>query len=138
MSEQPEQPEVSVDKLVKIYIKMRNENSRLLAEFEEKQSKLETQMGAVKKALVKYCIDNSVESMRTESGSFYRTIKKRYTTNDWDAMNRFILEHSVPELLEKRIHQGNMSQFLEEHPDLLPQGLNCDAEYSVTVRSVKK
>jgi hypothetical protein len=138
MSEQPEQPEVSVDKLVKIYIKMRNENSRLLAEFEEKQSKLETQMGAVKKALVKYCIDNSVESMRTESGSFYRTIKKRYTTNDWEAMNRFILEHSAPELLEKRIHQGNMSQFLEEHPDLLPQGLNCDAEYSVTVRSVKK
>lgn len=138
MSDKPEQAEIPVDRLVKIYIKMRTENSRLLAEFEEKQAKIETQMDAVKKALVKYCLENNVESVRTESGSFYRTIKKRYTTNDWDSMNRFILEHGAPELLEKRIHQGNMAQFLEENPDLLPPGLNCDAEYSVTVRSVKK
>jgi hypothetical protein len=49
-------------------------------------------------------------------------------------MGKFIVEHKVPELLEKRIQQTNMKQFLEEHPELLPPGLNVDSEYTVTVR----
>ena len=49
-------------------------------------------------------------------------------------MHKFILEHKVPELLEKRVAQGNMKAFLEENPDLLPAGLNIDSEYTVTVR----
>jgi hypothetical protein len=52
-------------------------------------------------------------------------------------MGKFILEHQVPDLLEKRIHQGNMKQFLEENPELLPPGLNSDSEYTVTVRRKK-
>jgi hypothetical protein len=49
-------------------------------------------------------------------------------------MGKFIVENGAPELLEKRLHQGNMKQFLEEHPELLPPGLNVDSEYTVTVR----
>jgi hypothetical protein len=49
-------------------------------------------------------------------------------------MGKFIVEHGVPDLLDKRIHQSNMKQFLEENPDLLPPGLNVDKEYSITVR----
>jgi hypothetical protein len=49
-------------------------------------------------------------------------------------MRHFIAEHDAFELLEKRIHQTNMKQFLEENPDLHPAGLNVDSEYSVTVR----
>jgi hypothetical protein len=49
-------------------------------------------------------------------------------------MHKFILEHGVPELLEKRLQQTNMRAFLEENPELLPPGLNSNAEYSVTIR----
>jgi hypothetical protein len=49
-------------------------------------------------------------------------------------MHKFILEHEVPEFLEKRLHQGAVKGFLEENPDLLPKGLNVDSEYAVTVR----
>ena len=77
------------------------------------------------------------ESLRTESGSIYRTVRTTYSTNDWESMNKFILEHSVPELLEKRIHQTNMKVFLEEHPDVLPPGLNANMEYSVTIKRSK-
>jgi len=48
-----------------------------------------------------------------------------------------MLENQAPELLEKRIHQSNMKQFLEENPDLLPAGLNVDSEYTITVRRSK-
>jgi hypothetical protein len=52
-------------------------------------------------------------------------------------MGKFILEHGVPELLEKRIQQTNMRVFLEENPDLLPPGLNSNMEYSVTIKRSK-
>lgn len=129
--------EVPVDRLVKAYIKMRDAHTEMLHEFQERENAIKDQMNQVKQALLEYCKNNNLESVKTSEGMFYRTVKRRYTTADWDSMNKFILEHEVPELLEKRIHQGNMEQFLTEHPDLLPPGLNCDAEYSVTVRRSK-
>jgi len=38
------------------------------------------------------------------------------------------------ELLEKRIHQTNMREFLEENPEVHPPGLNVDQEYEITIR----
>jgi hypothetical protein len=52
-------------------------------------------------------------------------------------MYKFMLEHEAPELLEKRLHQSNMKQFLEENPEVLPSGLNVDSEYTITVRRSK-
>lgn len=132
-----EDQSVPVAKLVKAYIRMRDKHSEMLHAFQEQENAIKDQMDKVKNALLTYCKENELESVKTSEGSFYRTVKKRYTTNDWDSLNRFILEHQIPEILEKRIHQGNMEQFLTEHPDLLPPGLNCDAEYSVTVRRNK-
>lgn len=128
---------VPVSKLVKAYIKMRDKHNEMMHQFQEQENEIKAQMDKVKGALLDYCKANDMESVKTSEGSFYRTVRRRYTTADWESMNKFILEHQVPELLEKRLHQGNVGQFLSEHPDLLPPGLNCDAEYSVTVRRSK-
>jgi len=49
-------------------------------------------------------------------------------------MYKFIAENDVPFILEKRIHNGNMKQFLEENPDALPIGLQVDNKYVIQVR----
>jgi len=123
-----------VDKLVRVFIKMRDKKAEIAKEAQEKESELEEKMTKIRRALLNYCKENEVESVRTESGTFFRSIKARYTTNDWSSMNKFILEHQAVELLDKRINQGNMKQFLEENPDLLPPGLNIDREYAITIR----
>jgi hypothetical protein len=61
-------------------------------------------------------------------------VKKRYWTNDWESMNKFIMEHEVPEFFEKRLNQTVVKQFLEENPDTVPPGLNVDSEYAISVR----
>ena len=86
------------------------------------------------KAYINYCAQQNVESVRTSEGLFYRSVKSKYWTSDWEAMHKFILEHGVPELLDKRLNQTNMKQFLEENPEVLPQGLNKDTEYAIAVR----
>lgn len=127
-------PEVSPERLVKVYIKMRNKRAELSAAFDEQDNKIKAQMEKVKQALLDYCKDHNIESVRTAEGLFYRTVKTNYWTSDWESMRNFIVEHKVPELLHERIHQGNMKQFLEDHPELLPPGLNVDSEYGITVR----
>ena len=130
MTEETAISPVPAEKLVRVYLKMKAAKENLDAEVK----KIDTQMGQIKAALLAYCKDQSLESVRTTEGLFYRIVKKRYTTNNWEAMGKFVLDHQVPELYEKRLHQGNIQQFLEEHPDLLPPGLNVDSEYTITVR----
>ncbi len=128
-------PQISVDRLVRAFLKMRIAKEKLVKEHEEEVAKLEEGLKTIKLALLGYCKDNNIDSAKIAGvGMFYRGVKKRYWTNDWEAMGRFVLEHEVPELFEKRLHQGNMESFLEQHPELLPPGLNVDSEFTITVR----
>lgn len=129
---------ISVGRLVSTYIKVRDKKNKVARELKEREAEYDQKLDIIKAALLEHCQDTGVESVRTEAGTFYRTVKDRFWTSDWEAMNQFILEHGVVDLLEKRIHQGNMKSFLAENPDLLPPGLNKDSEYTINVRRVKK
>jgi len=138
MSDEVEsQAAVPLEKLTRIYIKMRDKKAELEAELENQIGKLENDMGTVKAAILNHMKSLGVESLRTDAGTVYRTVRTKYSTSDWESMGKFILEHGVPELLEKRIQQTNMRVFLEENPDLLPPGLNSNMEYSVTIKRSK-
>ena len=125
---------VSVEKLVKTYAQIRDKRSELTAKYKEEEGKLREQQDKVKLALLSYCKEHEVDSVRTASGLFYRTVKQRYWTSDWESMHEFILAHNVPEFFEKRLNQTHVRQFIEENPDLLPAGLNVDSEYTISVR----
>lgn len=129
-----ETDKVPVEKLVRVYLKMNATLTEMRHAYEAQEKALKEKMATVKGALLEHCKEHNVDSVRTSEGLFYRTIKRDYWTSDWDSMRKFIVEHKVPELLHERIHQTNMKQFLEEHPDLLPPGLNVDSEYTITVR----
>tara|TARA_R100000322_G_scaffold165835_1_gene131554 strand:+ start:790 stop:1182 length:393 start_codon:yes stop_codon:yes gene_type:complete len=126
--------DITAEKLTKAYIKIRDERAKLSAEYKEKDSVLSRQLERVKQGLLDYCNDHSVESVRTAEGLFYRSVKQKFWTNDWEKMHAFIMEHNVPELLEKRLNQTNLKQFLEENPESQPDFLNVDSEYSMSVR----
>jgi hypothetical protein len=126
-----------LDRLVSVYVKIRDKKNELAAAFAEQEKELDGKLDTIKQALLEHCKATGTESVKTTSGTFWRTQKKRFWTSDWDAMNRFIVENEAVDLLEKRIHQGNMKQFLEENPEVLPPGLNADSEYSITVRRKK-
>lgn len=122
------------EKLTRVYIKIRDEKAKLSAEYKEKESSLNDQMDKVRLALLNYCKDQGVESVKTSEGVFYRSVRTRYWTSDWEQMHKFVLEHEVPEFLEKRLNQTNVKVFLEENPDIVPKGLNVDSEYTISVR----
>ena len=138
MSEEKEvatQPDL--DQLTSVYLKIRDKRSELKREFEAQDSTLEEQQQMLANQMLETCKEMGADSIRTPHGTIIRSIKSKYWTNDWESMYNFIREHGAFGLLEKRLHQTNMKEFLHENPDVMPMGLNVESEYSIVVRRAK-
>jgi hypothetical protein len=79
-----------------------------------------------------------VKSVQTTFGTVSMIHKTRYSTQDWDSFKKFIIEHDVVDLLEKRIAQSNMAKFLEENPGSVPPGLNSFSDFEIRVTKPSK
>lgn len=121
--------ELTADRLTKIYIKIRDKRRELARQDEE----LKEQLDVVADKLLEICKEQGLMTMRTEHGTVSRRVTKNYWTNDWDSFMRFIKEHEAFSLLQHRINNSNMAQFLEDNPDLHPPGLNADANQTVVI-----
>ena len=123
-----------VEKIVSAYIKIRDTKEKLYQEYKAQENVLQEQMDTLKEKLIELSKETGATSFSTPSGIAYRTIKNRYWTNDWGNFYDFMRQHGAVELLEKRIHQANMKEFLENNPETHPPGLHVDQEYEITIR----
>lgn len=125
---------MNAEQLVTVYIKMRDALVKLQREFDEKEGAIKAQQDMVTQALLEMCKEMGAEGLRTPAGSVFKTVKTRYWTSDWGSMKQFIKDNDALDLMEQRVHQTNMKNFLEENPTLMPPGMNVDSRYSITVR----
>ena len=125
---------IPLDRLAKIYRKIRTEITTLTQDYDTKVEALKAQQDEIKNAMKDMMKMMGVTSVRTAQGTVVLSVKTRYNTLDWDSFKKFVVEHDAVDLLEKRIAQTNMSQFLEENPGLVPPGLNSHAEFEISVR----
>lgn len=125
--------DISADKLVAAYVKIRDKRTEIQREYEKEDNRLKEQLELISNKLLDICKETGVESMRTSAGTVSRSVNTRYWTSDWPSMYDFIREHDAINLLEQRIHQGNLRLFLTENPEAVPKGLNSDSKYTVRV-----
>jgi hypothetical protein len=135
---QEETSSVDMDKLAAVYIKIRDKRAVAKKEFEERDKGLEEQMQLVADEMLEACKRIGADSIKTPHGTIIRSVKSRYWTDDWDSMYAFIEETGDYGLLEKRLHQTHMKEFLAENPDIYPKGLNVENQYTVVVRRSKE
>ena len=129
---------MDANQLVSVYIKIRDAKEIKKKQMEAEIADLDVQLDAVEHELLEICKATGQDGGKTQHGSFTRAVKTRYWTRDWDSMYKFIREHDAPDLLERRIAQGNFSQFVKENPDSMPAGVNIESKYSITVRRSSK
>jgi len=126
--------DIPIEQIVSTYIKLRDKRDMMYQEFKEKTAQLEEDMQTLKHKLLEISKETGATSFSSPSGVAYRTVKNRYWTNDWASLYQFMQEHGAMGLLEKRIHQTSMKEFLDENPEVHPPGLHVDSEYEITVR----
>lgn len=126
--------DIPINTIVDTYIRIRDSKDALTNKYKAEAAELDEQMAVLKHKLLDISKETGVTSFSTDNATAYRTIKNRYWTNDWESFYGFMREHGAMELLEKRIHQMNMKEFMEQNPEVHPPGLNIDSEYEITIR----
>lgn len=124
-------------KLVAAYVKIRDARADLKHKFDEEDGALREKLEKIEQALLNLTKEHGLDSIKTPHGTASRTVRTRYWASDWDAFTTFLDEHGTYDLLERRIHQGNFKQFLENNPDIKPP-VNADSRYSIVVRRGNK
>jgi hypothetical protein len=125
---------IPLDRLAKVYRKIREQISTLTKDYDTQVEVLKAQQEEIKNAMKDQMQALGVTSVRTPQGTVVMSVKTRYSTADWDSFKKFVVEHDALDLYEKRIAQSNMKQFLEENPGVVPPGLNSNAEFDISVR----
>lgn len=125
---------IPLDKLAKVYRRIRDEIAVLTKDYDTKVEQLKATQDEIKSEMRDQMKALGVTSVNTPQGTVVMSVKTRYSTSDWDSFKNFVVEHDALDLYEKRIAQTNMKQFLEENPGSVPPGLNSSAEYDISVR----
>jgi hypothetical protein len=133
-----EDTNIPLDKLVKIYRKIKMEIDTLTQEYDTKIEVLKGQQDEIKFEIKDQMKALGVTSVKSPFGTVSMRTSTTYTTNDWASFKDFVLEHGAVDLLFKRIAQANMAQFLEENPGVVPPGLNSVTEFNIVVTKPTK
>lgn len=120
--------------LVRAYIKLRAVIKEKEDTHKDHMHSFKGQLEAISDEILNVCNKGDMEGFKTAEGTVSRTITSRFWPSDWEAMYKFVQDNNAPYLLEKRIHNKNMAEFLEDNPTLVPEGLQTDRKYSIRVR----
>ena len=126
--------EPKLDELVAEYLVLRNAIQEKEAAHKEEIASLKEPFDRISMQILERCNEQNADSIRTPAGTISRRVTTRYWTTDWETMYAFINENAAPFLLEQRIHNTNMRQFIQDNPDVYPAGLQADNRYAIQVR----
>lgn len=120
---------MNAEKLAEVYVKIRDARRKLA----EQDEKLKEQLNVIADELLTICKDQGASTIRTPHGTISRRVDKHYWTSDWDSFFRFIKENDAFALVQRRINNSNMEQFLEENQNLHPPGLQADMKQTIVI-----
>lgn len=125
---------MDANKLVKVHIKIRDALKVLSDNYKTEESKLKEQQGRIEGALLGFLQESKLDSVRTDSGTFYRQEEIIPRGDDWEAFYAWVKEHDAFDALERRIKKTFVKDYMEGHEGAIPPGVSVFREYVVRIR----
>lgn len=135
MSEVAAVPAVDLERLTKVYIKMRDKKAEIAAARDKEIAAIDEQMDQIEATMLDVLKATNQTGGRNQYGTISRKTRTKIWTSDPESFRKFVKEQDALDLFEMRIAQKNMSQWLAENPDKPhPPGLVVDSRYVIEVR----
>lgn len=125
---------VPMDRLAKVYVKIRDKIAELTRAYETEVEGLKAQRDTVAHTMKEQLRASGQLSAKTEYGTVSLKTTTRYYAMDKDAFKAFVVEHDAIDLLEQRISQKNIAEFITKNPTVAIPGLNTASEIEISVR----
>jgi phage host-nuclease inhibitor protein Gam len=125
---------MKINEAVEMYIKMRDKKAQMKAEFDEKVAPLNEKMEKLEVKLLQAFQTLGMDSVKTEFGTAYTTVRTSASVADKDAFMNFVKEQGEWSLLEIRAAKLAVEQFRDANDNELPPGISIREERVVNVR----
>lgn len=134
MTEQVAAPVLPIDKLVQIYIKIRDKKAEIKKAFDAEYAKLDEKLSMVATELKSRAQAEGVDGFKSESGTVYLSETMKVSGSDWGAFGQFLKTHDPLEFMEKRISATAIKAYMKETDGQLPPGVSIFKEVEARVR----
>ena len=124
----------TIEKLVSVYVKIRDKRSELKRTFEAEDEVLKSQLELIERELLARSNESGVKSFRTDMGTAYIEETTKASTADWAAFTRFVRDNDAFDMIERRVKVKELKDYMDSHDGALPPGVNVFRESVVRVR----
>jgi hypothetical protein len=126
--------EMTVDKLIGAYLKLRNKKDSIEAAAKQQTDNIAKLMTKLEQQLLQQCDAQGVDSFKTEHGTAFIKETDYASVEDWDAVIAFIEKNKAYEFLTKKVNKIPVREFIEEHNGEMPPGMSYGVRRGLTVR----
>ena len=130
---------LTVDTVVEKYIKLRDKRSEIKKAYEAEDAKYKEAMEKCESWLLLQCNTLGVDNLTVKGvGTAIKGKQMQVSCKDWKAFNQWVKINDQLDMFERRISRSVLKDYLEQHGDELPPGLDVIFEQIVTVRRQTK
>lgn len=126
--------EAKIEGVVARMIDIRDRRATLKQEFEEKDKLLREMYDKGEAWVLNALSELGVDSVRVASGTAFITTKVRSSIADWNAFSNFIRESGEVDMLQHRVSDTTLKEFMESNAGATPPGITVSPERVVNIR----
>jgi len=124
----------SMDRLSTAYMALRLERDQLKLAYEADDAVLSEAMASIENQMLDIMNTTNADSISTRGATVIRSVRKRYNPTFVFDCRGILNPGRIDEYKTQSGQDKPVKDFLEQHPDEYPAGLNVDSRYAVTVR----
>lgn len=118
---------------VERYIALRDERTALKRRYQEEDVKLRSQQDAIEAAMLEFLNKTGSESIRTGSGTFYKSTQSSVRMEDWEAFLDYVQKNERWDLLHRAASKSAVEEYLTANGELVP-GVSMSRITTVNIR----
>jgi len=120
---------------VQKYIQIRNELAEIRKTFQAVEVALKADLEDISFEILNISDELGVDSLKTEYGTAYRSVKSSYRVLDWEMYLQWAEEHGALHTIQKRVTKTAVDEIVEADLDGdLPPGLDLYTEVTINIR----
>lgn len=133
MSETTTAPENDVNKLVEVYIKIRDEKDKIEKAADNKAAELTKQMEVIESELRKILQGTGGSSISCKSGTVFVKEQTSAKVADWQPFIEFVKANDAWQLLNHGVNKTAVKEYLEAN-ESLPPGVDFSRRLDIQIR----
>jgi len=127
----------NLDDAINTYVATRDELATERKAYNTYEAKAKNYMDRIEMHIKTIADEMGVDSVRTKSGTAYRTVKTSYRVGNWDEYWKWLKENDFSQCVEKRAAKNAVKEIHDETGEI-PPGLEYHVEVGFDVRRPTK